>query len=358
MENDINFIKETLELAKLGSGTVSPNPLVGALIVKDGKVIGRGFHSFSGGPHAEVLAFENCNEDPAGGTLYCNLEPCCHQHKKTPPCVPLIIKKGIKRVVICNLDPNPMVNGEGLAELRRHGIETVSGILESQGKELNRFFFKYIKNLKPYISVKIAQTLDGKICLENGESKWISNLKSREIVHQMRFESDAICVGISTVINDDPFLNVRDPSGKCIKSPFKIIIGNPNKLNSKLNIFKEAPEKVIVFYNSDEILQDHVATLGAEFIKLPTENFEEKILQKLGEKKITSLFIEGGEKTISSFLKEKLVDKLIIYIAPKIFGEGKSFYRGHDTKNILDHFTLRKLQNVDGNILTEYETVR
>lgn len=357
METDQYYIKQTFELANKGAATVSPNPLVGALIVKNGKIIGTGYHSYSGGPHAEIVAIENCSEDPTGATLYCNLEPCCHKNKMTPPCTPAILRAGIKKVVISNYDSNSNVSGRGINELRQNNIEVVTKILEIEGLELNRIFFKYIKTNIPYVTVKVAQTLDGKICLDNGSSKWISNSTSRNNVHELRLSHDAICVGINTVLNDNPFLNVRNESGDVLKSPYKIIIGNPNKLFKDLNILKLFPEKTIVFYHSHKVSAEKQKSLGVELVKIPKDNFEVNILKNLGERKITSVFIEGGEKTISSFLLKRIVDKLIIYIAPKLFGQGKSFYCAENSKYILDNFTLHRLENMAGDIMSEYNSM-
>lgn len=354
MKSNQQYIKKTFELAKKGVGFVSPNPLVGAIIVKKGKIIGSGYHSYYGGPHAEVAAFNNCSEDPAGATLYCNLEPCCHLTKKTPPCVLLIIKKKIKKVVISNIDPNPEVSGLGIKQLIKAGIEVIHGVEEEEGAKLNQIFFKYMNLKKTFVIVKVAQTLDGKTCLKNGNSKWISNNKSREGVHFLRRKLDAVCVGIETVLKDNPLLNVRNKMGKTIKAPYKIIIGNPLKLKKNLNVVKNNPEKTIVFFHSHKVPAGLDKKLGIQIIKLKRNHFEENLLEHLAQKKITSVLIEGGEFTITSFLKKDLVDKMIIYIAPKIFGEGKGIFKG---KFNLKDFKLEALQNVEGDILAEYSHI-
>jgi diaminohydroxyphosphoribosylaminopyrimidine deaminase/5-amino-6-(5-phosphoribosylamino)uracil reductase len=224
---DEEYLNRCFELAAKGTGTVTPNPLVGAVLVKNGKVIGEGYHKKYGDVHAEVDALNNSRGDASAATLYCNLEPCCHTNKQTQPCVPLIIKKGIKKVVISNLDPNPDVNGEGVKQLLEAGIEVIIDQLKNEGKELNKFYYKHTTSNVPYITLKIAQSTDGKISKSKNEQTWLTGEESNRFVHQQRATYDAVLVGANTVAVDDPQLNVRNVDG-----------GNPKRiiLDGKLSI--------------------------------------------------------------------------------------------------------------------------
>ena len=239
-------------MPRKGKGLVSPNPLVGAIIVKNGKIIGRGYHKKYGGDHAEVNAIKNSKEDIAGSTLYCNLEPCCHTNKQTPPCVPLIIEKKIKRVVISNLDPNKQVNGDGVRQLRKAGIEVDTGVLEEEGKVLNKFYFKYASEKLPYITLKIAQSIDGNISEAKNKQTWLTGKESIKYVHQLRNEYDAVLVGAGTIKSDDPQLNVREIKGR---NPIRVIIDGKLSIPLKSKILNSTdPEKTWIFtsYSSDE----------------------------------------------------------------------------------------------------------
>ena len=219
--NDYYFLRQCFTLAKKAKGFVSPNPLVGAILVKKGKVIGRGYHKRYGSDHAEVNALKNAKEGVAGSTLYCNFEPCCHTKKQTPPCVPLIIQKKIKRVVISNFDPNKEVNGKGVKQLREAGVEVITDILEDEGKDLNKFYFKYVSEKLPYITLKIAQSIDGKISEAKDKQTWLTGKESINYVHKLRSEYDAVLVGAGTIRTDNPLLNVRTIKGR---NPIRIII--------------------------------------------------------------------------------------------------------------------------------------
>ncbi|MBT8387474.1 MAG: bifunctional diaminohydroxyphosphoribosylaminopyrimidine deaminase/5-amino-6-(5-phosphoribosylamino)uracil reductase RibD, partial [Ignavibacteria bacterium] len=246
------YLKRCFELAAKGAGTVSPNPLVGTIIVKNGEVIGEGFHQKYGEAHAEVEAINNSAEDSNGSTLYCNLEPCCHTNKQTPPCVPLIISKKISRVVISNLDPNPEVCGEGVKQLRDAGIEVITGLLENKGEELNKFYFNYVKKKIPYITLKVAQSIDGKISKSNNEQSWLTGKESILFVHQQRAVYDAVLVGANTVAVDNPLLTVRNVEGR---NPKRIILDG--KLSIDLNASILTAEDVentwiLTSYNADK----------------------------------------------------------------------------------------------------------
>ena len=324
--NDNDYIKLAFELAKRGKGLVSPNPLVGAVLVKNGRVIGKGYHKNYGSAHAEVNAIKNSKEDVAGSNLYCNLEPCCHTKKQTPPCVPFIIQKKIKRVVISNIDPNPDVNGLGIKQLRDAGIEVITGILENEGKELNKFYFKRIEEKIPYINLKIAQSIDGKITLSKRRQTWLTGVESKKYIHQLRAEYDAILVGAGTIKSDNPSLTVREVEGR---NPYRIIVdGNlSSSINSKVFNSKQ-PEKTWVFTSSksDVRKRKKLETKGIRIFTLAQARNRrldvKNIVKILAANKITSLMVEGGAEIFNQFVKYNLFDEIIILQAPIILGKG------------------------------------
>ncbi len=332
------YINQTFKLAQQGLGTTSPNPLVGAIIVKDGLVIASGHHERSGEGHAEYNAIMSAKKSIEGATLYCNLEPCCHTNKKTPPCVDLIIKSGIKEVVISNIDPNPLVAGKGVQKLRDAGIEVISGILDNEGQELNEVFFHFIKYKTPFVHIKVAQTLDGKICTDNGSSKWISDEAARKWVHQLRLKYDAIGIGRKTLDKDSPRLNIRMGVENKGKEPFKVIFANPNLLNLKNQLLMPplANKTIIIAKKADieQMTNKQKAHFKDHHIKIITiENesrFIEESLEKLGQEKITSILIEGGGHLLSSFINNHLYNKLSIITVPKVIGNGRPFFVNKD----------------------------
>ena len=318
MHNEIHqkYIKECFELSANGNGFVSPNPLVGAVIVKNRKIIGKGFHSGYGKPHAEVEAIKNATEDIKGSTLYCNLEPCCHTNKHTPPCVPLIIQNGISEVVISNLDPNYAVNGEGVMQLREAGISVVMNVLENDGKELNRFYFKYVTKMIPYITIKAAQSLDGKISKDRDQQTWLTGKVSKIFVHQQRTIYDAVLVGANTINVDNPELDVREVEGR---NPKRIIVDGKLSISLDSIVFSANDIKntwIITSENADQTKLKKIIEKDVTVFQLPADNNNRirliDILNKLGEEKITSLFVEGGGNIFSQFIDQKLFDEVII----------------------------------------------
>lgn len=330
-DHDSFWIDYSLKLAALGKGHVSPNPLVGSVIVKDGKKIGEGYHSYFGGPHAEVNAINSSPGSLEGSTLYCNLEPCCHKNKKTPPCTDLIIEKKIKRVVFSTLDPNPEVSGKGFQKLKDAGIEVEYGILKQESTSLNEKFFKFIQTKFPFIHLKLAQTLDGKLATSQGDSKWISSEPSRKFVHQMRAWHDAVLIGIDTLIQDNAKLNLRYGLEKKYPSPYRIIVGDIQKLEKKipqLALLTNGPSEKIIFITYPQKgnhISDSLKDTGARVIQIPPVNKKIDLtmaFKELGKLNISSVLIEGGNKISTSLFNDKLVDKLTLFIAPKILGSG------------------------------------
>ncbi len=300
-------MKRALKLAEQGLGKTSPNPMVGAVIVKNNKIIGEGYHQKSGEPHAEPLAIQDAISKGAnldGAELFCTLEPCCHKEKKTPPCTQEILKYQFKSIICASLDPNPKVAGKGLIELKNAGIETESGILEEKEKELNKVFRTNMIHNRPFIHLKVAQSLDGKINDYKNNSQWITSEESRKYGHFLRGIYDGIIVSSGTVISDNPSLNVRYGMEKKFSSPRPIIIGRDSVELRAKDIFKSSP----LFFDSSDSLK--------------------LILKKIYKEKITSLLIEGGPRIISRFIDENLFDELSVFIAPKILGGGISSFEG------------------------------
>ncbi len=316
------YMEIALESAKKGLGKVSPNPMVGAIIVKNEKIIGSGFHEYFGGNHAEVNAFNNAQENVEGATMYVTLEPCSH-YGKTPPCADKIIEKKIKRVVIGTLDPNPLVSGKGVKKLIDAGIDVTVGVLEDECKKINEVFMKYIKYKNPFVVMKCAMSLDGKICTEKGESRWITGKKSREAVHKTRSLLSAIMVGVDTVIKDNPKLTCRIDGGK---NPIRIVLDSTLRIPLSSNVLvDEFKDKTIIVTTccANKKRLDYIKSLG---IKVLIVDKKEKrvnlnsLMKVLGEMNIDSILLEGGGTLNFSALKENIVDKVQIYIAPKIIG--------------------------------------
>jgi diaminohydroxyphosphoribosylaminopyrimidine deaminase/5-amino-6-(5-phosphoribosylamino)uracil reductase len=325
-EEDKSYIRRCFELAARGTGNVSPNPLVGSVIVKDGKILSEGYHREFGSMHAEFDAITNSIESVQNATLYCNLEPCCHTDKNTPPCVPLIVKSGITKVVISNFDPNPKVAGKGVEQLKIAGVKVESGVLSDEGKELNRFFFKFISRKLPYISLKIAQSIDRKIAADDYIQTWLTGKESDKFVHAQRAIYDAVLVGAGTINIDNPQLNVRHVKGR---NPVRVIVdGN---LSIKIeSISLNDPERTNTWvFVSENIRGDKLNKLldkGVKIIFAPSDEnniIELKfILEKLAEENIVSLLVEGGKSIFSGFISQNLFDEIIFIQSPKILGKG------------------------------------
>ncbi len=318
------YMRKAIALAKKGEGYTSPNPLVGAVIVKNGTIIGQGYHEFYGGNHAEINAFINANQDVEGSTMYVTLEPCSH-FGKTPPCANAIVQKKIKKVVIGLKDPNPLVSGKGIEILESNGIEVVTGILEDECKKLNEVFLKYISTKTPFILLKYAMTLDGKIATYTGDSKWISNSLSRNYVHEIRHKFSAIMVGIGTVLKDNPNLNTRLANKEGL-DPIRIIVDTKGRipLDAKLINLKSNARTIVV--TTELSSKDKLKSLkdkGVEIIITPVKDNHvdlKYLINILGEIGIDSILLEGGSQLNFSMLKENLVDKVITFISPKIIG--------------------------------------
>jgi diaminohydroxyphosphoribosylaminopyrimidine deaminase/5-amino-6-(5-phosphoribosylamino)uracil reductase len=324
---DEQAMRRALELALRGTGRVSPNPRVGCVLVKDGRIIGEGWHAVYGGPHAEVMALENASEDVRGATLVVTLEPCVH-YGKTPPCVPQIIERGIARVVVGMLDPNPLVAGKGVEQLRQAGLEVRVGVLAQECFWLNRYFAKHIVTGIPYVVGKIAQSLDGCIALPNGESRWITGEESRRRVHALRAEIDAVLVGKNTVFRDNPHLTVRAVPGR---QPWRVVLDTHLQLPMMSFVFTdEYRERTIVCCSAEALRMRKAETLresGIQLLEVPTGDDGRlqlpALLRLLSERfRIASVLVEGGAAVLSGFAAQHLLDELHLFIAPMLMGKG------------------------------------
>lgn len=328
-----------LDLARLGFGNVSPNPMVGCVIVHNDKIIGEGFHQVCGGPHAEVNAINSVKDKSLLGQsiAYVSLEPCAHVGK-TPPCAHLLAEHHLKKVVISTVDPNPLVAGKGIDILRNAGIEVETSMLEKEGQDLNKRFFTSITKSRPYIILKWAETADGFIARKNYDSKWISNEFSRKLVHKWRSEEDAILVGKNTALHDNPTLNVRDWEGK---DPLRIVIDHQLQLDPSLSLFNQ--KIATICYN----LVKNEQMKNLDFVKLNENNFLNELLDDLHKRGIQSLLIEGGAFTTNSFIKAGQWDEARFFRSETCFGDGISAPQ-------LKHAEFDGKEDIVGDVLTYF----
>jgi len=323
--DDSYYMGIAIRLARRGIGKTSPNPMVGSVIVANGKIIGQGYHKKCGDHHAEINAINSTKKNIKGSTFYVTLEPCSH-YGRTPPCVDALIQEKPGRVVVGSLDPNPEVNGKGIKILRSKGIKVDVGIRESECMQLNEHYFKFIKTGMPYITVKYAQTLDGRIATRSGDSQWISSEASRKYVHRLRGINMGIMVGAGTAVADNPQLTVRHVKGK---NPFRIIVDSKLRIPIKSSVLTDANAHLTIMATTSSAPSGKMTAIkkqGAEVLVVKKEkngNVSLKdLLRKLGKREIMSVLVEGGSEIITSLLKAGLVDKMIIPIAPKIVGKG------------------------------------
>ncbi len=335
-----------LRLARRGLGRTRPNPPVGAVVVKDGVVVGRGYHRRAGTPHAEVIALEEAGRRAEGATLYVTLEPCCH-HGRTPPCVSAIIRAGIRHVVVGSVDPNPRVNHRGIRALERAGIEVSTGILRERCDELIEFYRKYITTGIPFVTLKLALSLDGRIATKYGDSRWITSRASRRYVHRLRDIHDCVMVGSGTLRRDDPELTVRLLKGR---NPARAVVAETLNLKHSFKLFRDDGTERFVFTteDADSTRKRGFERLGVSVITLKrTEDgvSMKEVLKELGKRGITSVIIEGGSRLATSVLKEGLADRVIFFLAPVIIGgDGIPVVRGLGTEDIKHALRLKGLR--------------
>lgn len=353
------YMERAIELAKRARGFTSPNPMVGAVIVKDGRVIGEGYHERCGELHAERNALASLTESAEGATIYVTLEPCCH-YGKTPPCTEAIIEHKLAKVVIGSRDPNPLVSGKGAAILRKAGIEVVEDFMREECDAINPIFFHYITTKRPYVAMKYAMTMDGKIATRTGASRWITGEAARNHVQTLRHAYKGIMVGIGTVLADNPMLNCRMQGGI---DPVRIVCDTHLRIPMDCQIVQTADtiETILATSTNEKGKIEQLIKKGVQILQIPEKdgcidlNF---LMQTLGEKGIDSILLEGGGRLNDSFLREKLIQKAYVYLAPKIFG-------GEDAKTPVEgigvslpeqsaNFKLQQIQQIEEDILLEY----
>ena len=328
MDADDRFMWMALDLARQGRGRTSPNPMVGAVVVQGSEVVGSGYHQAAGSPHAEIIALEKAGERARGATLYLNLEPCNHQGR-TGPCTEAIIRAGISRVVAAMKDPNPIVSGSGFARLAEEGIKVKEGILEDKARHLNEVFIKYITTGLPFIEVKVAMSLDGKIGTITGDSQWITGEKSRQYVHRLRDHNDVIMVGIETVLKDNPRLTTRI-EGDGGKDPLRVVVDSTARLPLDAQVIKGGSTAHTILAVTEQASHEKRKALqdrGVDVIVLPSVGGRVDLvalMKKLAERELTSVLVEGGGTLNYSLLEQSLIDKLNIFIAPLVIGGRQS----------------------------------
>ena len=353
--DDDKFMQLALRLARRGRGKVEPNPMVGAVFVRDSRIIGQGYHQRFGGPHAEIDALSDCQETPAGATMYVSLEPCCHQGK-TPPCTQALITAGLSRVLVATKDPSPEVSGRGLDQLRQAGIEVTLGPCAEQARRLNAPFFKLHRRGRPFVLLKWAQSLDGKIATRTGQSRWISNEQSRRFAHQLRRQSQAILVGIGTALADDPLLTPR-PAVRG-RGPLRIVLDSRLRLpldSQLVRTARKTPLLIATTHCAAKDRQDAVNALtqaGVEVCPVcpgPGQIDLDCLLDMLGQRRISTLMVEGGSQVLTQFITQRLADEICVFISPRIIGgsdalspiSGKGPDEIADTLK-LDNVTIRR----------------
>jgi diaminohydroxyphosphoribosylaminopyrimidine deaminase/5-amino-6-(5-phosphoribosylamino)uracil reductase len=356
--DDEFWMRRALHLAEKGRGRTSPNPMVGAVLVKRGRLVGEGYHARAGDPHAEIVAIKNAGEKAKGATLYLNLEPCTH-YGKTPPCAPAVIEAGVRRVVVGIVDPNPLVKGRGVARLKQAGLDVKVGILEKECHRLNEAFCKYIVQHEPFIILKMAATLDGKLATRHGESQWITGETSRRFVHRLRDQVDGVVVGIGTVLKDDPMLTSRIRGGR---DPYRIVFDSRLRIPENAKVVDLSPSKTIVA--TTEMASRHkIERLREKGVRiLISDSKSGKVdlkssLLKLAEMEMMSLLLEGGSQLSGSFLDQRLIDKILLFLSPKLIGDplAPGIFSGAGVASLKEAISIRdlKMRKIGEDILLE-----
>jgi diaminohydroxyphosphoribosylaminopyrimidine deaminase/5-amino-6-(5-phosphoribosylamino)uracil reductase len=324
-EQDRKCLSACFDLALLGEGETSPNPMVGALLVKEGRILGQGYHRRAGDPHAEVEALASAGAGARGGTLYVNLEPCVH-HGRTPPCADALIRAGVSEVVACMTDPDPRVNGGGFRKLREAGVRVRTGILEREARRFNERFIKFVTRGVPFVILKAAMTLDGRIAAASGESRWITSPESRQEAQRLRYQSDAILVGINTAVADDPLLTARHQSGKAL---VRVVLDSRLRLPPSARLLANADGGKTIVYalaGAPAAARQRLERLpGVEVVEVdgaPGALSWSAILKELARRQVGSVLVEGGGRVLGSALAGRAGDRIALFIAPRILGEG------------------------------------
>lgn len=342
MDRDIEYMRRALDLAEQGRGRTSPNPMVGCVIVRNGTVLGEGWHQKAGEPHAEVNAIKDAGGDIAGATLYVTLEPCCHQGR-TPPCLDALLKHRPARVVVAMHDPNPKVSGESIFRLRDAGVQVDVGVLESEARQQNEAFVKLITSKMPFVIAKCGMTLDGKIATRTGDSRWVTSEESRRMVHELRNQVDAILVGSRTVMTDDPSLTTRLPAGK-IKDPIRVILDADEYLDTNARVFhieSDAPTWVVA--SSDRALPGNTKLIKVRKTRRGLDMID--LMHELAKRDVMTVLIEGGGTTHATAFNAGIVDKVMFFVAPKIVGgrEAVTVVEGDGVERMDDAILLERM---------------
>jgi diaminohydroxyphosphoribosylaminopyrimidine deaminase/5-amino-6-(5-phosphoribosylamino)uracil reductase len=350
----MDYMEQALSLAKLALGQASPNPAVGAVVVKGGEVVGQGYTQPPGSHHAEVIALKQAGGEAEGGIMYVTLEPCAHQGR-TPPCTRAIISAGVSEVHMAMLDPNPIVSGRGQEALKKAGIKTVLGEHEEEAREVNEAYIKFITTGLPFVTAKFAMSLDGKIATKKGDSRWISGTESRKFVHCLRYTSDAIMAGVNTLLADNPHLTTRCSGGKggvARKQPLRVIVDGNGRTPLDSKVFSEPGKTLLAVGHRLGPKQRAAFTkAGAEVMEPPKEAAKvdlETLLRDLGKREITSVIVEGGGILLGSLFDRGLVDKVIAFIAPIIIGgaEARTAVAGEGVSQVAESFRLERVNVV------------
>lgn len=339
---DDTYMRLALRLATKGLGRTGANPMVGAVVVKNGQIVGQGYHHAIGEPHAEVHALAQAGAKARGSSLYITLEPCVHENKRTPPCVPTIIASGVTRVVVAMIDPNPAVNGKGIQVLRQAGLDVTDGACRTQASRLNKAFTKLMTTGRPYVTLKIASTLDGKIAAANGESRWITSVPARRYVHRLRSRVDAVLVGIGTILADNPLLTVRLP-GKHRHQPHRVIVDSQLRISLQARVLhpQTGTRTLIACAIADPTKKAALKKAGAEIIEVSHRNGRVSfpaLMERLGKLGFAHIMIEGGAKINSSALKSGIVDQVLLMTAPLFLG-------GHGARSLIEGETPSLLED-------------
>jgi len=363
---DLHYMTLALRLAAKGRRTASPNPMVGAVVVAQGRIVGQGFHLRPGLSHAEILALRQAGSRARGATLYVTLEPCCHQNKRTPPCVPDVIRSGVSRVVMAMYDPNPSVKGKGAAALRRAGLSVTAGVARREAEALNEAYSHWINTKRPEVTLKAGMTLDGKIATASGESKWITGKQSRQDVHDLRSRVDAVLVGIGTVLADDPALTARvGPrlNKLASKQPLRIVVDSALRIPRKAQILsgQERAKTIVATTDSASVSRKRaLLKQGIEVLTFPPLRGKvslPSLMRELGRRGVTSLLVEGGGEINAAMLKAKLVQHVRCYLAPVLLGgeDAKGVIGGKSPARLMSALKLRNVttRSVGGDLVVE-----
>ncbi len=348
----LHFMALALRLAAKGRGKTSPNPMVGALVVKNGRIVGRGYHHGPGQPHAEILALKQAGPRAKGATLYVTLEPCCHLLKRTPPCVPAVVQSRVRQVVVAMTDPNSMVKGRGIAALLRAGITVTTGIAHEAAAKMNHAYLHWVKTGRPYVTLKAGMTLDGKVATAKGESQWITGPLARQDAHRLRSQVDAVIVGVGTIIHDDPTLTARlsnRPLKLAARQPLRVVLDSRLRTSPTATVCARqdlAKTLIVTTRRAFPSRRRPFERAGVEVVPCSAKNGRVSLpalMTMLGTRGITSVLIEGGSTVNAAVLREKLVNRVVLYIAPILMGgqDAKAVIGDRSPKRLAQALTLR-----------------